>query len=66
MGHLAPTETIGLLLQYLISEPIQKSTGRTVFYTFLKMFINDVHDMLCMFMKFAEPYEKVAPHRKTY
>ena len=49
IGHLAPTETIGLLLQYLISERIQKSTGKTVYYIFLKMLMMFMICYLCLY-----------------
>ena len=37
--HLAPTTTIGLLLQYFISKPIKKCIDKTVYYILLMMFM---------------------------
>ena len=48
-GHLALTKSVGLLLQYVISKPIQKGTGRTVYYIILKVFM--------MFMICFDVYE---------
>ena len=48
VGHLAPTATIGLLLQYLTSN--KKNA-----LLHLSNNVYDVSDILCMFMKFAEP-----------
>ena len=62
LGRLALTLKIGLLLQYFISKPIQESTGRSVYYSLLIMY--DLYDMKRMFMKFTEPLEKGAAHRK--
>ena len=39
LEHLAPTTTIGLLLQYFISKPKKKCTGETVYYILLIMFM---------------------------
>ena len=38
LGHLAPTATIGILLDYFISKLIIKSTGKSFYYILLIMF----------------------------
>ena len=48
LGHLDSTETIGLILQYFISKPIQKKTGRTVSYIFLIGFIMFIICYVCL------------------